>query len=485
MIQIKRRTIATLLCCCSALFSAATVYASNDLPELGTVAGSTLSIDQENEIGGIYMRLMRSQLPLVTDPVLTEYLDDIGHRIVAYADNVKTPFQFFLVNNNTINAFAFFGGHVGVHSALFLYADNESELASVLAHEIAHVTQRHLARSIEAQRKNTPATVAGVLGSIILAMAAPEAGIAALQSTLALGQQAQINYTRSNEQEADRIGMRSMVAAGFDANAVPSFFGKMAAQYRFATKPPAMLLTHPLPESRIADSRNRAARYPPRRVDDSLLFRLAKARVQVRYSDYSADRAIDIFTKQLASIDQRFRAAAEYGLVLAYLKQDNLTDAKPLISKLLNQDPQNLFYLDSYADVMLASGQHQLAIDALQAARKNRPNNAVIEINLANSYLEQGQIEQAQRLLEQLQILQPQNSTVLSLLSTVYRRLELNAQRYLTQAELLALRANYELAIDQLQHAYRLSRQEPLQLARIDARIKQMRLAQQQLQQFK
>ncbi|WP_067657410.1 beta-barrel assembly-enhancing protease [Ferrimonas marina] len=465
----------------SLLVSVGIAKAANELPELGTVAATTLTIDKENEIGDVYMRVLRSQLPIVTDPVMNEYLNDVGHRIVAHAGNVKTPFEFFLVNNSEINAFAFFGGHVGVHTALFHHADSESELASVLAHEVAHVTQRHLARSIEAQQKTGPATLAGVLGSILLAMAAPEAGIAALQSTLAIGQQMQINYTRSNELEADRIGMQTMVAAGFDPYAAPSFFGKLAAQYRFASKPPAMLMTHPLPESRIADTRNRANRYPKRTVPDNLMFQLAKARAQVRFSNYSAERARDIFERQLASSTYPFKDAASYGMALTHFRMDQFDEAQALIEQLLEKDGKNLFYLDTYTDVMLAQKQYDKAIDKLLEARKTRPNNSVLELNLAHAYIEAKQPEKARPILERHLILTKEKSVVYDLLAQTYQQLDMPAQRYQVQAEILALRADYPRAIDQLQHAYRLSRSNALQLARIDARIKQLRQAEQQM----
>ncbi|GAA4880360.1 M48 family metalloprotease [Ferrimonas pelagia] len=454
---------------------------ANTLPDLGTAAVSTLTIEKEIEVGGFYMRVLRNQLPIVSDPVMNEYLNDVGYKLVANSNNVRTPFKFFLVNNSDINAFAFFGGHVGVHTALFHHADSESELASVLAHEVAHVTQRHLARSMEAQQKNAPATLAGVLGSILLAMAAPEAGIAALQSTLALGQQAQINYTRSNELEADRIGMQAMVAAGFDPYAAPSFFGKLAAQYRFASKPPAMLMTHPLPESRIADTRNRAARYPQRNIPDNLMFQLAKARAQVRFSNYSAERAMDVFDRQLRQPTYPFKDAAHYGKALAHFRMDDFAEAEMLIVNLLAKEPQNLFYLDTYTDIMLATDRHDSAIETLERARKNRPNNSVIDLNLANAYLESNQPKQARAILERHLVLSKDDLVVYDLLAQTYQKLDMPAERHMIQAEILALRADYPRAIDQLQHAYRLSRSNALQLARIDARIKQLRSAEQQM----
>lgn len=156
----------------------------------------------------------------------------------------------------------FFGGYVALHSGLFLHARSESELASVVAHEIAHVTQRHLARSMEDQARRSPATLAALAGALLLSIASPEAGMAAITAATAGNMQSQINYTRSNEKEADRFGIATLAKAGFDVQAMPRFFGRLADEYRYASKPPPMLLTHPLPEDRVADSRQRAQAIP-------------------------------------------------------------------------------------------------------------------------------------------------------------------------------------------------------------------------------
>ena len=197
---------------------------SLNLPDIGTAASGTLTIDQENQYGDAYMRMLRNRAPIINDPVLNEYIDSLGHRLVANADDVKTPFTFFMIRDRNINAFAFFGGYVAIHSGLFLHAQNESELASVIAHEIAHVTQRHLARSMEDQARRTPATIAALAGSLLLAIASPEAGMAAITAATAGNMQGQINYTRSNEKEADRFGIATLSKAGFDVSAMPTFF---------------------------------------------------------------------------------------------------------------------------------------------------------------------------------------------------------------------------------------------------------------------
>ena len=162
----KLKKIASALLITSILTSTLPVYANNDLnlPDIGTTAASTLTIDQELIYGDAYMRMLRASQPVINDPVLAEYVQGLGHRLVANASDVKTPFHFFLINNREINAFAFFGGYVALHSGLFLHAQSESELASVVAHEIAHITQRHLARSMEDQARRSPATMAALIG---------------------------------------------------------------------------------------------------------------------------------------------------------------------------------------------------------------------------------------------------------------------------------------------------------------------------------
>ncbi|WP_044363007.1 M48 family metalloprotease, partial [Vibrio fluvialis] len=191
--MVKRTRSFVCLCLATALATPSLTYADTiELPDIGTVAGSTLTIDQERIYGDAYMRMLRNSRPVINDPVLNEYIDSLGHRLVANADDVKTPFTFFMIRDRDINAFAFFGGYVALHSGLFLHAQSESELASVMAHEIAHVTQRHLARSMEDQARRSPATIAALAGSLLLAIAAPEAGIAAITATTAGNMQSQI-----------------------------------------------------------------------------------------------------------------------------------------------------------------------------------------------------------------------------------------------------------------------------------------------------
>lgn len=467
------------------LTSAAKSFANNDLPDLGTAAVNTFSLEKEMVYGDAYMRVIRSSAPMLNDPVLSQYLTEIGNKLVAHATGVKTPFYFFLLQNDEINAFAFFGGHVAVHTGLFLNADTESELASVLGHEITHVTQRHLARSLEAQQKSNPATIAGLLGAILLTIAVPQAGMAALATTQAMATQSKINYTRLHEKEADRIGMQILVDAGFDPNGAADFFGKLASRYRFTSKPPQMLLTHPLPESRITEARNRAEQYPKRYIPDSLNFHLAKARIQVRFSSYSDDAAFSLFNRQLNKQSYAFKEAALYGKALALYRLKRFPESEAIIDDLLKADNDNLFYIDTKSDLLIERKEFKQAIAMLETQRKRKPTSQVINANLANIYIEAGEPKKAIPLLEDMIFLDKQNQLPYQLMTMAYKKTRNKALEYFANAEQMALGANYKGAIDQLNFAYRASEDNPLQLARIEARIRQFKLADKQLDALK
>ncbi|UMX55025.1 M48 family metalloprotease [Escherichia coli] len=190
---------------------------------------------------------------LINDPLLTQYINSLGMRLVSRMPiPVKsTPFHFFLINNDEINAFAFFGGNVVLHSApVPVIPITKVNWPLDCAHEISHVTQRHLARAMEDQQRSAPLTWVGALGSILLAMASPRAGMAALTGTLAGTRQGMISFTQQNEREADRIGIQVLQRSGFDPQAMPTFLEKLLDQARYSSRPPEILLTHPLPESR-------------------------------------------------------------------------------------------------------------------------------------------------------------------------------------------------------------------------------------------
>ncbi len=481
--QLKRTLVATLIAALTA-GQAAPVFAdsADSLPDMGTSAGSTLSIGQEMQMGDFYVRQLRGSAPLINDPLLVQYINSLGMRLVAHAYSVKTPFHFYLVNNDEINAFAFFGGNVVLHSALFRYTDNESQLASVMAHEISHVTQRHLARAVEDQKNSAPLTWAGALGSILLAMASPQAGMAALTGTLAGTRQGMISFTQQNEQEADRIGIQVLQRAGFDPQAMPTFLEKLLDQSRYSSRPPEILLTHPLPESRLSDARNRANQMRPVVVQSSESFYMAKARTLGMYNS-GRNQLTDDLLDSWAKGNVREQRAAQYGRALKAMEAKDFAGAQKLLQPLLSADANNAWYLDLATDIDLGLNKSGEAIKRLNSA-SGLKNSPVLQLNLANAYLQGGQPAQAAQILNRYTFTNKDDINGWDLLAQTEAALGNRDQELAARAEGQALIGRLDQAITLLSSASAQVKLGSLQQARYDARIDQLRQMQQRFRPY-
>lgn len=491
--NVYRKTPRTLIhrsarCLCSALMAASLTVttmtpanAADSLPQLGTAGVDALSIAKERQYGDAFMRMNRANGGVINDPVMTDYINQLGYKLVSNADGVNFPFTFFLVNDPSINAAAFLGGYVKVNSGLFLYAQSESELAAVLAHEITHVTQRHIARSIENAAQNSHLTIAGLIGSVILGIANPGAGIAAMQASLGASLQGQINFTRQNEREADRIGMQVLVRSGFEPSAMATFFGRLASKYRYATKPPEMLTDHPLTADRIADAQARANQYPHHYIAPSLAYQFAKARVMVRFGTMNADQAEAEFKHRLQDNQYKLRDAARYGLALALFAQNNYKQSQQIISELRQKHPKNLFLIDTQSDLYLALNQSNKAIQLLKSEISRSPDNPVLVLNLAAAYDKARNYGEEAKLLDHFVRNQPNSLLGWKMLTESYQHQQKDAQALQAQAEYFALCGQYKLAIRRLQSA-KVQHLNKLVKARIEARIEQFKAAQEALQ---
>jgi predicted Zn-dependent protease len=444
----------------------------NKLPDIGISGYSVLSTDKELQIGQAMMRQLRGSQPLIQDPVLIEYINHLGNTLVKNAQGVNYAFEFFVINNNELNAFAFFGGHVGIHSGLITTADTESELASVIAHEISHVTQRHLARRLEAQSQTQGLTMAAMLSSVLITLVNPTVGMAALTASMAASQQASINYTRGNEKEADRVGIALLANSNFDPQGTASFFAKMSAKYRYSSKPPAMLLTHPLPESRITDARQRALNYPARPLPPSLDFELSKARIKARYQGDNKSN-ISYFNKKLTNNRYIIKEAALYGLALSYFENKQTVKALTILESLRANDKNNLFYVDAITDVYLANNQATKAIEMLEQLNLFMPNNQVVSLNYANALLSVKKYDLAAQILQDFLLVNPGNFIAYDFLTTLYRAQGKTGLMHMSKAEVLALLGGYSKAVDELQTSYGFLEEQPLMQKRVKARILQ------------
>lgn len=372
-----------------------------DLPDMGDAAGGALSPQQEERLGEAFMREIRQSLKIVDDPELNEYIQSLGFRLVANSDNQTHDFHFFLVEDPGINAFAAPGGYVGINTGLILASESESELASVLAHEIAHVTQRHLARAFDKGNKlNLPATAA-MIAALIVGTQNRELGQAALATTQALSVQTQINFTRANEEEADRVGMQTLARADFDARSMPAFFERLQQAIRFSGPGlPEFLSTHPVTASRIADTRNRAEQYPYRQVSDSLAYHLARAKLRV-LAERNPKQGVKQFAENLKQGQYRNAQAERYGYALALLANRDYDAARAQINELLDQDKDRLAYQIALARIEMASSHTQRALAIYADALKLYPGNPPLTLFYSRALLASGQADKARRLLEE------------------------------------------------------------------------------------
>jgi beta-barrel assembly-enhancing protease len=370
------------------------------LPDLGSSANSLISRADEYQIGRMIMRDLRNETRLLDDIETTEYLQALGSRIGVEAQEGEARLTFFAVHESSINAFALPGGFIGVNTGLILQTNAESELAGVMAHEIGHVVQRHIARAVQAQGRNSIATMAGMLGAILIGAATGNAdalpGIVAIAQGTAMQQQ--INFTRMEEHEADRVGIGYLATAGFDPNGMVGFFGTMMRERGVGGDDiPALLLTHPVDTVRIAEARARLHSMPayPRRPD-SALYPYIRERLRVLTS--GVDSNLHRYYERMRVTDANNPALA-YGAALAELKAENPRRAIELLKPLVAQHPQLPLLHVALAQAQLADGHKSDAVGTFEHAMSLTPRNLPLTVRYAEALLALGQPKKAHELL--------------------------------------------------------------------------------------
>lgn len=395
----------TLLLMISLMIGAA-VQADIDhikLPTLGDGVSGIVSKQQEKVLGDAWLRMYRARARTVSDPLLLEYTENLVRRMANFSELEDKTIQLVIVDSPTINAFAVPGGVMGINNGLFLNAPGEQEFASVVAHELGHLSQRHFARSVEQQQARTVPTMAGMLaGMLILAAGGGDAGVATIAATQAAAVESQLAHSRSHEIEADRAGMDTLVRAGMEPLAMARMFETMLDAKRFSGKNyPEFLLTHPLTERRVSDAKTRARSYSAQKREKSLDFHLMKARVQMHFA-HSPGEAITNFKAEMANtLDPVEHTASRYGLVLAYTESRQFDMAQQELDKLLRDDGLRLLYQLAQADIYSQSEQHTRAAKHLENLLMITPNSHAVTMALARSYIHLGFAKQAANMLEQ------------------------------------------------------------------------------------
>lgn len=447
------------------------------LPELGTAAQSTLSLEDEYRLGRMVMREVRESGLLMQDPEVTEYIQSLGLRLSSQAQDGNRRFQFFIMRDPAINAFALPGGFVGIHSGLLLETRNESELAGVLAHEVAHVTQRHIARGIEAQSRNNLMSTAAVLAAILLGASggSADATMGAVTAAQNLAVQSRINFTREHEYEADRIGIGVLASAGFDPHAMPAFFDTMFRRTQLGPdRVPELLRTHPVTSSRIAESKDRALQYPVANVTDSISYALIRERIRV-LSMPRGTEARDYYAALASGNTPDLSLAQSYGQAVAQTLGGDAAEAIPALQKLVASYPEVLLFHTALGQAQLAAGDTRAALETLERAHGLAPRNVPVTVRYGEALLQASRPKRAHEvLLDLFNNVAPTQEQV-RLTAKAANAAGDVADAYSYMAEYHLMGGDLQLAINQLELALSVPNLTAQQRSKFTARLKEVR----------
>ena len=444
-----------------------------ELPDFGSPADAALSKSREAQIGRGVMLQLRNAGVVIDDPFLTEYLSTVGSKLATHANNGEFNFDFFVVKDDRINAFALPGGYIGVNSGLVLASETESELAGVLAHEISHVTQRHIARAAYDNQRNSIVSLAAMLAALVLGAASDmssDAMTGVVTASQALAQQRQINFTRSNEHEADRVGIELLSGAGFDPYGMSSFFEKLGRRYGGSSQyVPELLQTHPVTSDRVAEARDRARQLPSISHASSLTYTLTKARL-VALNAATPEAAFAAFR------DKRDSDAPEdrYGLALASMRMSLHDNAEQLFRGLIEDFPNTMAFRVGRAEAMAASGATSSALEIYADAIRLFPRNVPLTISYAETLISAGKPGEAHDLLLDLLNNVPATAPQLRLIARAANAEGDVANAYFYMSYYYASIGNLPLAIGQVRMALETPNANEVDRARFRARLDQL-----------
>ena len=456
------------------------------LPEFGDPSGNLLSPTAERRLGQAFMRSVRATQKVVSDPLINAYFESLGHRLAANSNSQDRTFHFFLIDSPEVNAFAGPGGYIGVNTGLITTTESESELASVLGHEIAHVTQNHLFRTFDSmQRMSVPATALAITALVIgAATKQTDAGLAIATGVHAGMAQTQINFTRSHEEEADSIGIETLARAGFDPQAMPIFFERMGKATRLYSSGalPDFLRTHPVTSNRIADARGRAETYRYRQTPDSLEYHLVRAALKSAQFSNPKD-SVTYFRETLNSHRYRNEESQRYGYVLALIAHQQFDQAQKQLDTLLRARPEQIAYIDAQALLMEKKGRYKEAQQVIQDGLDLYPGNRVLSLRNASLLMDIGAPAKALALLENQLQGRPDDEQLYRLLARAAGEAGQITLGHQYMAEYYYNSGELESAVRQLQIALKDNTIDYYRSARITARLKSLQDELNELQQ--
>ncbi|MDM8547047.1 M48 family metalloprotease [Candidatus Venteria ishoeyi] len=389
------------------LVTAPSLLAESTLPDIGNPADQSLSPAEEMEQGQAFFREIRQQAYLLEDPEVENYINSLGYNLGSHSQQSQQSFRFFVVKDDSINAFAAPGGFIGVNTGLILKTHNEGELAAVMAHEVAHVTQRHIARRDNESTPWSMASMAMLAAAILIGTQNPELGQAGIMTALAANMQVQIDFTRAHEAEADRVGIDTLAGAGFDPLSMPDFFQRLQDAYKYTSgeEPlPEFLRTHPVTLDRIAEARDRADDYPHQLQESSVAYQLARAKILVLSSD-DAGKLLKQLKKSLAQKKYRSERAVRYGIALAGLKTENTkysTEIQQQLDWLRQKDNDRENYRILAAQLAMLNQQPETAASICRQTLDLYPGDRMVTLACAQIFLDSQQSQTTETILSQL-----------------------------------------------------------------------------------
>jgi len=443
------------------------------LPELGEPAQSALTPLQERLIGQSIMKEARSDPGYYDDPEVTDYVSSVGNRLTAHSGDARQRFNFFLMNDPQINAFALPGGHIGLHTGLIAAAQSESEMAGVMGHEIAHVTQRHIARMVSNEQVSQWVSIASLAIAILASRANSQLAQAAAVTGPALSIQRQLNYSRDFEREADRLGLQMLEKAGFDANGMAAFFERLQRATRLAdVGAPVFLRTHPVTYERISDMQGRSSRLPYRQVTDSIEFHLMRAKLKAELEP--AHESVAYFQAVLAEKRYLSEAGARYGLAAALLRERNIPAARKAFADLnavLKQHPAVDFL---GCRIRLAGGDAD-ALACYRQALQRHPHYRPLAYDYAEALLQGRQPDEVLKVVAPRLASSSDDVRLYQYQSRAYAMLDKRLAHHRAQAEAYLRLGSTGAAVEQLQLGLKAGDGDYYQLSAAEARLRELR----------
>jgi beta-barrel assembly-enhancing protease len=445
-----------------------------DLPELGSPAAAVLSKTDEYRLGAMVAQELRDQNAMLEDPEVSEYVQSVGQRLAAQTLDGGEGYQYVVVKDSEINAFAVSGGWVFVQTGLILFANSESELAAVLAHETAHITQHHIARQIRNQGQQSITTAAAILAAILLgAIGGGQAAEGALAATEGMAVQQQINFTRDNEAEADRVGIGYLASAGYDPKAMAQTFEDLTRSEGLAqTYIPAMLINHPVNTDRIAEARSRAAQFPPHKVVESQSFDLIKERTRILTSTGDVN-LVQYYEGKIERGEGTL--GNRYGEAIALMNAGRAEEAIPKLQQLIRQHEGLTQLYAALGQAQAKAGHVDQSYATFQHSLALFPRNVPITIRYAETLMANNKAAQAHTVLLDLFNNVAPTPDQIRLIALAASAAGDPGDAYFYMGEYQISGGNLNLAVQQLQLALASPNISSIQRQRYQARLDEVR----------